>query len=147
MKELFETIITRLTATVTELKEIDFDMGQLNLLDMDQRPPVLFPCALLDISYPLCDDQDETTQLVTARINVRLAFECPLPTDSRASAARRTAALALFAVVDKVYKNLQGYDTAYFGAFSRKSQTPDNRYAGIKIMNMVFETNFIDETA
>jgi len=147
MKELYETILERLSDQVTELKEIDFNMGQLDVLNMDVRPSVLFPCALLDIALPVCEDNDEEEQLVNARITVKLAFECPLPTDSQASTLRRDAALMLFEIVDKVYKALQGYGTDEFATFSRKSQVPDNRYAGIKIIDMVFETSFVDATA
>ncbi len=147
MKELYEAILNRLKTEVTELKEIDFEMGQLEVLNLNIKPIVLFPCALIDISYPKCEDEDEETQQVTARVNVKLAFECPLPTDSKASESRRSAALGLFITVDKVYSVLQGYGTAEFSAFSRKSQTPDNRYSGIKIINMVLETTFEDMTA
>jgi len=147
MKELYELFVTRLSAQVPELKEIDFEMGQLEVLEINTRPSVKFPCALVDISYSSCEDETEEIQLVNARINVRLAFECPLPTDSLATTARRTAALKLFETVDKVYAALQGYETDDFGSFSRKSQSPDNRYAGIKIINMIFDTNFVDDTA
>jgi hypothetical protein len=147
MKELYEAILDRLTDEVTDLKMIDFEMGQLDVLALDIRPAVKFPCAFVDISYPLCDDQGDGIQIVTARAIIRLAFECPLPTDSLASETRRTAALAIFKTVDDIYSALQGYSTTEFSAFSRKSQTPDNRYAGIKIINMVFETTFEDDTA
>lgn len=147
MKELYETVLARLSDQVPELQEIDLNMGQLDVLSLDIRPSVLFPCALLDISLPVCEDNDQEEQLVSARVTVRLAFECPLPTDSKASELRRTAALLLFEIVDKVYKAIQGYGTDEFATFSRKSQVPDNRYAGIKIIDMVFETSFIDATA
>lgn len=144
MKELYEAIMNQLTTEVGELKMIDFDMGQLNVLDIDVKPAVKFPCALIDISYPDCQDEGAGIQLVLARFNIKLAFECPLPTDNLASDARRSAALEIFTVVDNVYKNLQGFGTADFSDFVRKSQTPDNRYAGIKIINIVFETSFED---
>jgi hypothetical protein len=147
MKELYEAIVTQLEAEVPELKMIDFEMGQLEVLALDQKPALKFPCALIDISYTTCEDESEDTQLVTARANIRLAFECPLPTDNLASEVRRTAALDIFTIVDKVYQYLQGFNTTEFGAFSRKSQTPDNRFAGIKIINMLFETTFEDQTA
>jgi hypothetical protein len=147
MRELYEAIVTRLTTEVPELKMIDFEMGQLEVLALDQRPGLIFPCALIDLSYGQCEDESEDTQLVTARANIRLAFECPLPTDNLATSARRSAALTIFTIVDKVYAKLQGFGTDEFSAFSRKSQTPDNRYAGIKIINMPFETTFEDLTA
>ena len=147
MKELFETVMTRLQEQIPEIKMTDFEMGQLEVLAMDQRPALVFPCALIDISYVKCDDQGGGVQIVQARVNVRLAFECPLPTDSRATSARREAALAIFDTVDKTYKYLQGYGTDEFSPFSRKTQIPDNRFAGIKIINMAFETTFEDQTA
>jgi hypothetical protein len=147
MKELYEAIVTRLTEEVPALKMIDFEMGQLDALAIDERPAVKFPCALLDISYPQCEDESQHTQLVTAHVNVKLAFECPLPTDSLAPSARRAASLAIFDGVDNVYKFLQGFESDEFSSFSRKSQSPDNRYAGIKIINMLFETTFEDITA
>lgn len=147
MKELFETVMNRLTDQVPALKYIDFDMGQLDLLALDQKPPLLWPCALLDIAYPKCEDETEEQQHVTARIGVKLAFEVPIPTDSLATASRRAAALSIFTTVDNVHKALQGYDSAEFGAFSRLSLSPDNRYAGIKIINVTYETQFEDLTA
>jgi hypothetical protein len=147
MKKLYKAIVARLTDQVPELKEIDFDMGQLDILALDTRPSVIFPCALIDISYPKCEDLSDDIQQVTAYVKIRLAFECPLPTDSRASEARRNSALEIFTNVDKTYASLQSYETPEFSAFSRRSQTPDNRYAGIKIIDMVFETTFDDLTA
>lgn len=146
MKELYETILARLAAQVPEIKMTDFEMGQLDVLTLDQKPALVFPCALVDISLPKCDDEGAGLQVVTALVNIRLAFECPLPTDSLASEARRDAALTIFETVDKTYKYLQGYGTDEFSPFSRKSQIPDNHYAGIKIINMVFETSFEDRT-
>lgn len=147
MKELYTTILEKLTTDVTELKHIDFEMAQIDALALDQRPAVDFPCALIDISYLRCEDLGGFLQQVEARVVVKLAFEAPLPSDSRASEVRRTAALALFNTVDKVYAALQGYSTSEFSSFSRTQQTPDNRYAGIKIINMVFSTTFEDATA
>lgn len=149
MKELYEAILAQLTTgeDLPDLKMIDFEMGQLDVLALDQKPAVAFPCAFIDISYPQCDDEGVGAQQVIARFNIRLAFECPLPTDSNASDARRSAALEIFTTIDLVYKKLQGFSTVEFSAFSRKSQTPDNRFAGIKIINMLFETTFEDITA
>jgi hypothetical protein len=147
MKELYEAILARLMAEVTDLKMIDFEMGQLDVLALDQRPAVIFPCAFIDISFPLCDDTGSGGQTVTARCNIRLGFETPLPTDSNASETRRSAALTIFDTVDDVFAALQNYYTTEFSAFSRKSQSNDNRYAGIKIVNVIYETTFEDLTA
>jgi|WetSurMetagenome_2_1015567.scaffolds.fasta_scaffold00003_165 hypothetical protein len=147
MKELYEAALSRLTDQVAAIKMIDFEMGQMDALALNVRPAVIFPCAFLDIAYPRCEDEGNKTQLVTARLSIRMGFETPLPTDSKASETRRSAALAIFSTVDQVYAALQGYSTNEFSAFSRVSQSTDNKYAGIKIINMVFETTFEDLTA
>lgn len=148
MKDIYDALLTRLSGQIPALKMIDFDMGQLGVLDLDLRPSVKFPCALIDITYPRCTDISGDIQLVESMIKIRLAFETPLPTDSNATKARRDAALLIFDTVDLVYKALQGYSAAgIFTELSRRSQVPDNRYAGIKIIEMIFDTTFEDITA
>lgn len=147
MKDIYDALLTRLSTEVPALKMIDFDMGQLGVLEMDVRPSVKFPCALIDISYPRCTDEGGGTQLVESLIRIRLAFETPLPTDSNATEAKRAAALAVFDTVDLVYASLQGWNSGVLSALSRVSQMPDNSYAGIKIIDMIFEGTFEDTTA
>ena len=147
MKELYLFILARLKAMVPELKEIDFDMGQLDVLDENQRPIVLFPCALLDISFPSAEDESSLIQQVNAQVNVKLAFRVQYKTNSLAPASQQTSALSIFNIVDKSYKALQGYEDDSFGPLSRIQQSPDNNYPGIKIINLLFSTDFEDITA
>lgn len=146
MKTLYNAVSSRLQ-TVAELKYIDFDLGQLDTLEQDERPPVVFPCALLDIEYPLCDDETEKTQMVTARVNIRLGIEQQYPTDSLAPYAKRNSGLAVFDTVEDVYKALQGFSDDNFSSFSRKSVRPYRTFKGIKVVDMVFETTFEDISA
>lgn len=147
MKELYEAIATRLLDEVEEIACVDIEQGQLSALDENNRPVLPLPCALIDIAYTNCEDQGGDMQLVKARIVVRLAFPVQQPTDSLSVDRRREAALAYMDTVDEVYKALQGYDSDNFSPLSRISMTPDNRYRGIKVMNLTFETTFVDETA
>lgn len=151
MKTLYTTILDRLVAKVTEIKHIDFETGQLEVLAQNERPSVLFPCALIDIDYPQCDDynEQETVQEVKARVAIKLAFEVQKPTDNLSSSLNRTAGLAFLDTIDKVYKNIQGYSTTNFSTFSRKSQVCDKRFdgTGIKVYDIVFETAFLDTSA
>lgn len=127
MKDIYDALLTRLSTQVPALKMIDFDMGQLGVLEMDVRPSVKFPCALIDISYPRCTDEGGGIQLVEPLIRIRLAFETPLPTDSNATEARRATALAVFDAVDLVYSSLQGWSSGVLSDLSRVSQVPDNK--------------------
>jgi hypothetical protein len=153
MKTLYNTILARIQAQVTEIAETDFETGQLESLfgESPVRPNVQFPCALIDIDYPQCSDAEElsTLQNVTARVGIKLAFEVPMPTDSLATETKRNAGLAFLDTVQKVYENMQGYSTTNFNAFSRKSQVCDKRFdgSGIKVYDIVFETSFLDTSA
>lgn len=146
MKTLYSTISARL-ASKTSLKFIDFDMGQLDALEQGERPEVMYPCALLDIDYPNCDDETDTTQIVTARVSIRLGIEQHNPTDNLVTETRRNSGLAVFDTVADVYKALQGYSTTNFSSFSRKSVRPYRAFKGIKVVDIVFETTFEDTSA
>jgi hypothetical protein len=132
----------RINEQVPEIKMIDFEMGQLDALTNDLRPEVLFPCCLIDIDYIICEDGSDGKQLVTARTTLKLAFEQQLPTDSLAAEAKRSGALAVFDVLEKVHTALQGFSTELFSSFSRISMTPDRRFTGIRVIDVVYETTF-----
>ena len=146
MKTLYNAVSSRLQ-NEADLKYIDFDLGQLDALENDERPEVMFPCALIDIEYPLCEDETEKTQMVTARVNVRLGIEQQSPTDNLSTFARRNSGLAVFDVAEDVYKALQGYSDENFSSFSRKSVKPYRTFKGIKVIDITFETTFEDLSA
>lgn len=142
MKTLYITLMQRINEQVPEIKMIDFEMGQLDALANAVRPDVLFPCCLIDIDYVNCEDGSENKQLVTARTTLKLAFEQQLPTDSLSTEAKRSGALSVFEVIEKVHASLQGYSTNEFSAFSRVSMSPDRRFTGIRVIDVVYETTF-----
>lgn len=142
MKALYSTILERIKSQVPEIKMIDFEMGQLETLENDQRPSVLFPCCLIDIDYTNCEDESDTTQQVEARVTLKFAFQQQNNTDSLATSAKRNAGLLVFDTIEKAHVALQGYSTDQFSNFSRRSMTPDRRFVGIKVVDVVYETTF-----
>lgn len=144
MKELYNTVLARLTDRVPAIRMIDFDMGQLEALASDLRPAVAFPCCLIDMELS-CEDNDLNGQLVTARVTLTLAFEQLLPTDSLSPESKRSQALQIFDVIRDVHAALQGYSTDQFSAFSRRLLAPDRRFAGIRVYNTVYETTYTDD--
>lgn len=66
-KELFMAVCDRLRAEVPELRWIDAEMNQLNVTP---RPPVAFPCCLVDMRYLQCVSQTAGTQRVRARSTI-----------------------------------------------------------------------------
>jgi len=146
MKALFKTVQDRLTAQVSALQFIDFDMGQIDLPE-DERPAINFPCALIDINFPTTEDIADDTQLVNAVVSIRIADQVQGTTDSITAALQRDAALGYLDLVDSVYKALQAYETSEFSNFSRVSQQGAIRADGIREVTINLNTTFEDLSA
>jgi hypothetical protein len=145
-KELFIAISDRLEAEVPELRWVDWDSGELDiLLEPGKRPRVAFPCAMIDITYPRTDDQTDVSQIVTAQINIRLAFTPKGATNTKSPV--RGDALAVFEVIGKVHTALQGWRQNYdFNQLSRQSARAEKRRDGLKVYDLVYSTTFEEVT-
>mgnify|MGYP002467735714 CR=1 FL=1 len=67
-KELFIALCDQLKNKVPELRWIDSDQGQLNV---SERPPVAFPCCLVEMSYPQCTTHMAGKQRVRVRFQLQ----------------------------------------------------------------------------
>ena len=137
MKELFKAITARLD-TVPALKWVDEDKGQMNF----ERPPVLFPCALVDIQLPKTQDLNRKLQDCDAVITVRLAFDFSGNTSTITPVAARELSLAYYGVVEEVWKALQGWTDGDFNPLSRKSFYQEKRADAYKVVAIPFLTSF-----
>jgi hypothetical protein len=142
MKDIYLKVVDRLK-TVTALKWIDADDGQLDFFEM--KPPVAFPAAIVDVEYPDCEDIGDTNQLCTARVTIRLAFEPAGQTSSKAPTLVQAKALARFDVVSACFTALQAWSDDEVGAFSRKSQTTEKRDDNLRVIVQVWETTFTED--
>lgn len=141
MEDIYLKVVARLK-TVTALKWIDFDMGQLEFFE--NRPAVAFPCALVDIEYPRCEDESSTEQLVTARVTLRLAFEPKGQTHGAAPSTVQTKALEVFGTVTACFEALQGWSDDQVSEFSRTGQTTERRDDNLKVIIQTWETTFTE---
>lgn len=141
MKEIFSEICARLKAQVPALRWVDFDLGQL---DYFETPPVSYPCVLLDIEYPNCNDLSDSSQQVDVRINLRIAFLPAGETNFKSPDAVKAAALGMFDTIGAIHTALQGWDTNYFSYLSRKSMHTEKRQDGIKVFEVVYESAMED---
>ena len=140
MKDLFKAVTARLETTVPALKWIDEDKGQLNF----ERPPVQFPCALIDIQLPKTEDLNRKLQQCQAIVTVRLAFDFSGNTSSVTPALEREKSLAYYDVVEDVKNALQGWAGVDFNSLSRKSFYQEKRPDAYKVVAMPFATEFHD---
>lgn len=143
MKILYKKLIELLTE-IPEIKWVDLDKGQFDLTD---RPPVVFPCALIEIGLPQCSDIGAKKQQCVAQFTIRLGINVLENTSANTPEARLNSALAYYDLADLVYAKLQGYYDRQLGSFSRRSITQERRTDGYKVMVLAFETVFTDTTA
>lgn len=144
MKAIFLKVTEKLK-TIEALRWIDGDEGQLDYYET--RPPVSFPCALVDVELTDCQDQGETIQLVTARVTLRLAFEPLGQTNAAAPVSVQSKALEKWDTVDAVFSALQGWSDSEVAEFSRRSQTTEKRDDNIRVIRQVWETNFLEDVS
>lgn len=143
MKDVYLKTVARLK-TVSALKWIDMDDGQLEFFE--SRPPVAFPCALVEVEYPVCEDETDTMQMVTAIITIRLAFEPVGQTNANTPTLIQTKGLSRYDTVNACFSALQGWSDDEVSGFSRKSQTVEKRDDNLKVIRQVWETTFEENT-
>lgn len=142
--EIFVAFCDYLTKEVPELRWIDEDEGQLNT-PAGVRPAVDFPCCLVDIQYPDCQDTDEEEQLVKASITLKIAFQPSGETSSKAPEPVRSRSLERLAVVEKIQKCIQGWTAdEMISPVSRKSARPSVLANKTKVYTVVYETSFME---
>lgn len=135
--------VTDLLSEIPALKWIDMDFGQL---DSEQRPAVAFPCALVSIDLPDTNDLGNKVQKPKVLINIKLAFDYTGETNVKTAPNYRARALSYYGIVKSVYVKLQGQRVGT-APLKRKSQMEYARPDRIKILDMPFETVFLDESA
>lgn len=140
--DIFVALCDLLEKEIPELRWIDEDEGQLNTLP-GNRPAVDYPCCLIDIHYPRCEDSTETEQMVTVSITLKLAFQPTGETNSRAPREVRSRALGRFAMADKVHCCLQGWTAGEtLSPLSRRSARSSVTADKMKVYTIVYDTTF-----
>lgn len=141
--KIYEKVLA-LIEQVDGLKYIDLQMGQLEV----ENPAVNFPCALIDVVLPNCEDIGGKRQQCDGRIEIMLAFKTSVDeTASIYPKQRRENNLEYFRIVNDIYAILQGYFDKEVDRLSRKSLYTDLRKGGYKTVTMPFDTSFQDWSA
>lgn len=142
--EIFTALCCHLEQQVPELRWIDEDEGQLNT-QPGIRPPVDFPCCLIDIQYPDCRDTSETEQLINATITLKLAFQPTGTTSNKVPEPIRSKALQRFDIVDSVQQCLQGWTAEeILSPMSRKSARGTTTADKVKVYTIIYTTTFTE---
>lgn len=142
-KQLFIALCDLLERQVPEVRWIDADEGQLNV--SGQRPPVAFPCVLIDMSYPQTEGMSPTAEKIRVQFNLRIAFDTPGTTNSAAPEHVRAKALEKMDILEKIHRTLQWWTcNRQINPMRRQRVTTERRQDGLKVYNMTYESAFID---
>lgn len=140
MKQLYLTV-TELLKEVPQLRWVDFNDGQLQ----EEQPSIAYPCALVDIDLPSCENIHDDLQQVRASFNITLVFKSSGETNTNAPKSRREFALNYFDTVDAVFEKLQGYGDDNFYPFERTSVRTQNIRRGLKVIELSFSTSWTED--
>lgn len=132
----------RISTKVPAIKWIDQDLGQLEFYSV--KPPVLFPCILLDIVDVQYTDNSLNSQIATATLEVRLAVTS-YHHSAHITPLNRTQRALEYYLVNQA---LHGWcDGNYFAPLSRKSSQTEKREDALRVRPLKYEFAFMDDTA
>ncbi|WP_052444274.1 hypothetical protein [Flammeovirga sp. OC4] len=142
MKQILNSIQEQLSK-ISEVNYAGEDWGQLD----EERPPVKFPCALVDMDQFQYSDMGEKTQMGEGIIQITVA-------DIKLQGNRPTAQMnrvsdhdRFMTVLEKVHEKLHGYGTAEFQPLKRVSMAKIKRTDGIRSYVISYETAYTDRVA
>jgi len=141
MELLYNTLCDKLSS-LSKIKYIDLDKGQVDLFET--RPAVSFPALLLGFQIPQTSDIGAKQQQVMVAINIRLVIDYVGNTSANTPTGAKAQSLGYFRILDDIHKLLQGWSTAEFNKFSRKTMREERRADGLKVVNITYTTSYIE---
>ncbi|MCF0235602.1 MAG: hypothetical protein HUK09_02615 [Bacteroidaceae bacterium] len=135
---IINSLMTHLQSAAPWLRWVDIEDGQL---ETEGRPPVAFPCALLDLSYPQCQTLTGGRQRINVALHITVAFDTPEPSNLAAPPEVRQRSLERFDRIEELHKALQWWTPEHcLQPLRRESVVADKRFAGIKVYQLVYTT-------
>jgi len=123
MKQIFLSIQKKL-AEIAELKHIDKNWNQL----LHEKPPVKFPCALLDIANVDYSQLGCLAQTANATIEITIANLQLTPSSGKAP--RKHESYTILEIIEKIHQLLHGWSDGKFQLLTRTNlQKLDATYA------------------
>lgn len=137
MKELYQLIVAELK-TVSEIKWIDFDYGQLE----NEKLGLKFPCGLVKLNSNNKDIEESGSQEKKWTVQLRLAWDAignRTAADTAESVLERSLAWSDTAM--HVYDLFQGNEIGDYTAFECTSEGQEPRSDGKVVYKYVFNTS------
>lgn len=144
---LLVSMMKRIDEMVPEIRWIDQDFGQLE--HYEERPPVAFPCVLIDFNQTSYDQELMQVQMGTLNINIRLAFAPFSNSSSITPDFVQSKALQYYDIEMRLYQALQGWnpESDICQPLVRISASNERREDPLRVRTLVFTTAFEDSSA
>lgn len=146
-KEILKAVMDRIRQEIPALRWIDADEGQLDFAE--SRPPVAFPCCLVELYYPDADNMTgnvPVVQRIEAGIALKVAFNDCASFNVNKPIQVQDVAFARLDVLEDIHRALQGFRLENcVKSFRRKSCRPQKRPDGLKVYEAMYTAEFIDK--
>ena len=138
---IYLAVQAQLKSAVSTLNYIDQDLGQLK----NTRPPVMWPCILIDFEDFRFEDVACNVQTATGIIVIRLGFAPFSNTNQVTPSGSVTQALGYYDIEWSVHQALQGWSPgAAFGHLNRLSVTTQKRADNYRVREIRYSIAFED---
>lgn len=123
------------------IKYTDQDLGQLK----SQRPPLSWPCCLIDFENFSFESLGENVQQACGSVVFRLVFAPNSNTNSTTPLAFKELALDYYEIENKLHQLLQGWQPcANTGKLNRKSADTQKRTDNYRVRELRYSLSFDD---
>lgn len=130
MEEIYRNVSARMRELVPGLETVCLDCGQI---DEPWGSELALPAALVEVSYPECTDMTRLTQQCRVEVSVRVAVRVGPKSES------------VLSLTEEIYDALQGWTDDSLCCLSRRSQVPERRNDGLKVVCLTFDSAFEEQ--
>ncbi len=140
---LFLAIQQQIATEVPDVTHIAHDLGQLS---DKRRPPVSWPCVLIDFEDFRFSNLSENVQTAKGTVLIKLGFAPHSNTTHTTPEAYLHKAIGYYDIEWQMHKALQGWSPAdeLFGSLSRHSVTTARRTDGYRVRELRYTISFDD---
>ena len=141
LSKLYLAIVAHIETNVPEIRFISQDLGQLEFYD--DKPPVSYPCVLIDVGELAYENMGQNMQIATASVTLRLALASYSDVSNLPNAQVRNKALEFYDIENKLSTLLHNWQPAneFLGAMYRTATSTEKRDDNIRVRNIVFATS------
>lgn len=141
LSKLYTSLIDRIKTKTPGIKFISQDLGQLEFYD--DRPPVTFPCLLIDVGELNFTDAGNGMQIALTNITLRLALATYSDVSSLTSDQIRALGLQFYELEHQLCSDLHNWTPPHdeLGALVRAATNTEKRDDNIRVRQITFSTS------